>query len=117
MRYTLDTTLDAKTPNAMEVVMVNGARMKSQFESIAIKTDIGTDLDTECFRCGGLMVVDHCFDVLGDAGEIDCKVFRCIQCGDVVDPVILRHRTDPPALAPKKHVKWSSKKLAALGYR
>lgn len=73
--------------------------------------------DGICTRCSGLMVVDHCFDVLGDAGEIDCRVLRCIQCGDVVDPVILRNRNAPPALAPKKHVKWSSSKLAAIGYR
>lgn len=70
-----------------------------------------------CTRCRGLMVVDHCFDVLSDAGEIDCRVLRCVQCGDVVDPVILRNRTIPSALTPKKHVKWSSGKLAALGYR
>ena len=73
--------------------------------------------DGTCTRCGGLMVLDHCFDVLGDAGEIDCKVLRCIRCGDVVDPVILRNRNAPPALAPKKHVKWSSLKLASIGYR
>lgn len=73
--------------------------------------------DHTCMRCRGLMVLDHCFDVLGDAGEIDCRVLRCIQCGDVVDPVILRHRSSPPALKNKKHVKWSSAKLAAMGYR
>lgn len=70
-----------------------------------------------CRRCNGLMVVDHCFDALGDAGEIDCRVLRCIQCGDILDPVILRNRTTPPALTPKKHVKWSSAKLAAMGFR
>ncbi len=72
---------------------------------------------SECIRCGGLLVVDHCFDVLGNTGDIDCQVFRCVQCGDLVDPVILRNRTNPPAPSPKKHVKWSSLKLAAIGFR
>lgn len=80
-------------------------------------TPVQADHEHDCTRCGGLMVVDHCFDVLGDTGEIDCNVLRCIQCGDLVDPVILKNRTNPPALSPKKHVKWSSMKLAAAGYR
>lgn len=70
-----------------------------------------------CTRCGGLLVVDDCFDVLGDAGEIDCRVLRCIQCGDLTDPVILRNRAEPPTQAPKKFVKWSSAKLTAMARR
>ena len=45
-----------------------------------------------CSRCGGLMVNDFCLDVLGSIGESEFAAKRCVQCGEVVDPVILRNR-------------------------
>lgn len=36
-----------------------------------------------CSRCGGLMVAELL---------IDLPSHRCVQCGDVVDPVILHNR-------------------------
>jgi len=45
-----------------------------------------------CTRCGGLMVYDFCLDVLGSIGESEFAAKRCVQCGEVVDPVILRNR-------------------------
>ncbi len=45
-----------------------------------------------CSRCAGLMVQDFCTDLLNSTGEIDCMIARCVQCGDVVDPVIQRNR-------------------------
>jgi hypothetical protein len=45
-----------------------------------------------CTRCGGLMVREFCTDLLNSTGELDCSVARCVQCGDVVDPVIRRNR-------------------------
>lgn len=45
-----------------------------------------------CTRCGGLMVQDSCLDVLGNIGESEFTAKRCVQCGEVVDPVILRNR-------------------------
>ena len=45
-----------------------------------------------CSRCGGLMVQDFCTDFLNTTGEFDCSIARCVQCGDVVDPVIQRNR-------------------------
>ncbi len=93
------------------------ATIKTVETSVGEQARAQVDHEHDCTRCGGLLVIDHCFDVLGDTGEIDCNVFRCIQCGDLVDPVILRNRNHPPALSPKKHVKWSSIKLAAAGYR
>lgn len=45
-----------------------------------------------CTRCGGLMVEDFCLDVLGNMGEPEFAAKRCVQCGEVVDPVILRNR-------------------------
>ncbi len=37
---------------------------------------------TTCYRCGGLLVQDCDWG----AGS------RCVQCGDVIDPIILRNR-------------------------
>ena len=45
-----------------------------------------------CGRCGGLLVQDFCTDLLNGTGELDCSISRCVQCGDVVDPVIQRNR-------------------------
>ena len=45
-----------------------------------------------CPRCRGLMVQDFCLDVLGDMGESEFAAKRCVQCGEVIDPVILRNR-------------------------
>lgn len=47
---------------------------------------------TRCPRCEGLMVVEQCFDLTGDAGHQDCLARRCVQCGEVIDPVILQNR-------------------------
>ena len=38
------------------------------------------------------MVDDFCMDVLGNIGEAELAAKRCVQCGEVVDPVILRNR-------------------------
>jgi len=49
----------------------------------------------QCWRCRGLMVVmvvEGCFDFAGDGGHVDCLARRCVQCGEVVDPVILQNR-------------------------
>ena len=45
-----------------------------------------------CSRCGGLLVNEWCFDLLDDSGLLDIPVQRCVQCGERVDPVILRNR-------------------------
>ena len=45
-----------------------------------------------CSRCGGLMVVDQCFDFLDDSGHMSFFARRCVQCGELVDPVILQNR-------------------------
>lgn len=54
--------------------------------------------DSQCGRCNGLLVPEHCSDLLDIAGVIDFIALRCLQCGELVDPVILRnrHRTPEP---------------------
>jgi hypothetical protein len=38
------------------------------------------------------MVSDFCMDLLNSTGELEFAAKRCVQCGEVVDPVILRNR-------------------------
>ena len=38
------------------------------------------------------MVDDFCMDLLHNTGELELAAKRCVQCGEVVDPVILRNR-------------------------
>jgi len=39
-----------------------------------------------CPRCRGLMVAEWCEDLSSYTGQ------RCVQCGEVIDPVILQNR-------------------------
>jgi len=48
--------------------------------------------ESTCGRCGGLMVTDFCMDLLFCIGETEFAAQRCVQCGEIVDPVILRNR-------------------------
>ncbi|MCS6316644.1 MAG: hypothetical protein H8K05_02440 [Nitrospira sp.] len=48
--------------------------------------------ESSCLRCGGLMVPDFCTDLLSGASGLDSTTSRCVQCGDVVDPVIWWNR-------------------------
>jgi len=43
-----------------------------------------------CTRCGGLMVRDRFYDMLDT--DIGMVAWRCISCGDIVDPVVLANR-------------------------
>ena len=38
------------------------------------------------------MVSDFCMDLLNSAGELKFAALRCVQCGEVVDPIILQNR-------------------------
>lgn len=48
--------------------------------------------ESACVRCGGFMVRDLCMDLLNSTGELAFAAKRCVQCGEVVDPVIERNR-------------------------
>ena len=39
-----------------------------------------------CPRCSGLMVAEWCQDLSDHSAQ------RCVQCGEVIDPVILQNR-------------------------
>jgi hypothetical protein len=38
------------------------------------------------------MVTDFCMDLLFCIGETEFAAKRCVQCGEIVDPVILSNR-------------------------
>ena len=46
----------------------------------------------ECTRCDGLMVVDNLIDIQESSIPMWMKGWRCVSCGNIVDPLIQRHR-------------------------
>ncbi len=44
-----------------------------------------------CVRCQGTMVTDYFID-MENSGELWMPGWRCLACGEVVDPVIMKHR-------------------------
>lgn len=46
----------------------------------------------KCERCRGLMVVDYFLDLEDDYGRMWLRAYRCVNCGEVVEPGITRHR-------------------------
>ena len=59
-----------------------------------------------CTRCGGLMVNDSYMGLLNSVDESKFAAKRCVQCGEVVDPVIVRNRgaRQEPMTAPSVSV-------------
>ena len=53
------------------------------------------NVDDLCARCGGLMVLEHYMDLQDDTGQIGMTAWRCTNCGEVIDPVILQDRIKP----------------------
>lgn len=45
-----------------------------------------------CPRCHGFMVVDHFTDMGSSGGPLWLRAFRCVNCGEVVEPGITSHR-------------------------
>ncbi len=45
-----------------------------------------------CVRCQGLMVRDHFYDLLDDTGLLSIRGWRCVNCGNILDPLILRNK-------------------------
>jgi len=44
-----------------------------------------------CVRCGGLLISDLGMEMLSGV-DVPLPAQRCVQCGDVLDPVIVRNR-------------------------
>ncbi len=52
----------------------------------------------QCTRCQGMLVADYSFDHLDATNPDRIQTWRCVMCGDVVDPVILHNRRKQAAL-------------------
>ena len=46
----------------------------------------------KCTRCEGLIVVDNLVDLQESCVPMGMRGMRCGSCGNIVDPLILRHR-------------------------
>ena len=45
-----------------------------------------------CVRCRGLMVKDQFYDMLDDSGRLSFYGWRCVCCGNVLDPLIWKNK-------------------------
>ena len=64
---------------------------QSERKSNAIETTLLHDQNS-CSRCGGLLVREVCMDLFNPTGELEVFARRCVQCGVIIDPVILANR-------------------------
>jgi hypothetical protein len=46
----------------------------------------------QCTRCDGLMVTDNLIDMMESSIPMWMKGWRCVSCGNIVDPIIQKHR-------------------------
>jgi len=60
----------------------------------------------QCQRCQGCMIRDHFIDLLNGSGELDFTGWRCLNCGDITDSVILRHHQLPSCAPAKSSRRW-----------
>lgn len=56
----------------------------------------------KCPRCDGLMVPARMSDLMKETGELLCEGWRCVNCGEVVDSVVLKNRLNPQEPAREK---------------
>ena len=71
---------------------------------------LGTAQDMHtCKRCGGLLIREGLFDLFDDTGQMRRWARRCVQCGDIVDSLILKHRmgAELPALKLLSRRRWT----------
>lgn len=54
--------------------------------------------DTSCLRCGGLLVPSYTASLERDFIGAPESLWRCVNCGDCVDPEILANRGTPVLL-------------------
>ena len=47
-----------------------------------------------CLRCDGLMISERFFDFDDDTGKTYFDGLRCVTCGEILDPTILKNRME-----------------------
>jgi hypothetical protein len=53
----------------------------------------------QCTKCDGLMVTDNLIDIKESSIPMWMKGWRCVSCGNIVDPLIQKHRMSQQAEA------------------
>ena len=91
MLYTLDTVDTNIEHKSTEVIMATAAAAGvGRLETGEVfSVVLGR---SACSRCGGFMVNDLSMAVLHSTSDLEFVAKRCVQCGEVVDPVIERNR-------------------------
>ena len=93
MVYTSDILATNIQQKPKEAIMARALAERTTKEQLRSQATFSlVQHESTCTRCGGLMVHDFCLDVLTSIGESKFDAKRCVQCGEVVDPVILRNR-------------------------
>lgn len=60
----------------------------------------------QCRRCQGYLITDHFMDILSVSGEVNFTGWRCLNCGDITDPVIVRHHQVARRAPAKSKRRW-----------
>jgi hypothetical protein len=68
-----------------------------------------------CQRCQGYMIKDHFMDILNVSGEMDFKGWRCLNCGEITDAIILNHHQSTTSAPSKSKRRWWGSNLMHSG--
>ncbi len=68
-------------------------KVKARIREIKSPSDLCSALlQPSCLRCGGFMVNEVPMGSMNNTSELECRTRRCVQCGDILDHVVLRNR-------------------------
>jgi hypothetical protein len=61
-----------------------------------------------CARCQGCLVRERFSDLFDDTGQLGFRGWRCLNCGDVFDRVVLAHRAVGVVRPYRSQRRWSA---------
>lgn len=61
-----------------------------------------------CNRCRGCMIRDLFIDLQDDTGQVTIMAWRCLNCGEVFDGVVQKHRTYGKTAPYRSQRRWAS---------
>jgi len=62
----------------------------------------------KCLRCDGVMLPERFQDIQDETGQITFYGWRCVTCGEILDPVIMRNRSNRPLIRNRGNKKLKS---------
>lgn len=65
-----------------------------------------------CARCQGYLMQERFSDLLDDTGQVGFAGWRCVNCGDVFDRVVLEHRAGGAVGPYRSQRRWSVRRRA-----